>query len=56
MNEFSPINKVLLTGGSGMVGKSILDHNEIKKWKVIAPTRKELNLNNYLSIEKKIQT
>ncbi len=55
MNNLSSINKILLTGGSGMVGKSILNHTEIKKWEVIAPTRKELNLNNYLSIEKLIK-
>ncbi len=55
MSDLKSIEKVLITGGSGMVGKSILNHSEIHKWKIFAPTRNELNLNNYLTIEKLIK-
>ena len=52
MSDLRSIEKVLITGGSGMVGKSILNHSEIHKWKIFAPTRNELNLNDHLTIEK----
>ncbi len=43
--------KILVTGGNGMVGKNILTHQESDKYKIIAPTRKELNLINYKDVE-----
>ena len=36
--------KILLTGGSGMVGRNILEHENKKLHDVIAPTSKDLNL------------
>ena len=36
--------KILLTGGSGMLGQNILNNPLSKKFDLIAPTRKELNL------------
>ena len=36
--------KIFLTGGSGMVGRNILEHSESNKHIFIAPTSKELNL------------
>jgi GDP-L-fucose synthase len=36
--------KILLTGGSGMVGKNLLEHPDQKAFKIIAPTRRELDL------------
>ena len=35
---------VLLTGSGGMVGRNLLEHPEIHKFKLTAPSRKELNL------------
>jgi|TARA_B110000483_G_C18121629_1_gene513836 GDP-L-fucose synthase len=55
LSDLKSIKKILLTGGSGMVGKSILNHSEINKWELIAPRRNELNLNDYQSIEKLIK-
>ena len=36
--------KILLTGGSGMVGKNILEHHEALKYEIFAPSSRELNL------------
>lgn len=46
------IKKILLTGGSGMLGKSILKHPNSNEWEIIAPTRQELDLYNYSETEK----
>ncbi len=54
MSNTQEIKKILLTGGSGMVGKNILEHPNINKWEIVAPTRSELNLNDYSAIEKLI--
>ena len=38
-------NKViLLTGGSGFLGRQIIDEAKQKKYKIIAPRSKELNI------------
>lgn len=50
--------KILLTGGSGMVGRNILEHEHLNCHKIIAPTSKDLNLldpesiKNFLKAEK----
>lgn len=36
--------RVLLTGGRGMVGRNILEHSGAAAWEVFAPTRAELDL------------
>ena len=36
--------KILLTGGSGMLGRNILEHPASSKYKIISPSSKELNL------------
>lgn len=36
--------KILLTGGSGMVGRNILEHEKLKSYNLIAPSSKELDL------------
>ena len=39
-------NTLLLTGGSGMVGRNILEHTRILDWRVLAPSSAELDLTN----------
>lgn len=39
-----PKNLLLITGGSGMVGKNLLEHPLISEWDVIAPSSSELDL------------
>lgn len=52
------IQKVLITGGTGMVGRNFRENHQSHNYKILAPTRDELNLfdfkkiNNYLSTEK----
>lgn len=36
--------KVLLTGGSGMVGRNVREHPEAAHWDILAPSRAELDL------------
>lgn len=39
--------KILLTGGSGMCGSNILEHEKANKYSILRPTSTELNLLNY---------
>jgi len=43
-------NTVLLTGGSGMVGRNILAHPDASNWDIFSPSSKELNLADYRNI------
>lgn len=43
--------KILVTGGNGMVGKNILEHKAVRYYDVISPSRKELNLLDYPSVD-----
>lgn len=47
--------KILLTGGTGMVGKNILEHLSVQKYTFLYPSSKELNLQNYDSVNHYIQ-
>ncbi|WP_044399006.1 GDP-L-fucose synthase [Lacinutrix sp. Hel_I_90] len=47
--------KILLTGGNGMVGKNILDFNQ-QDHHILAPNRKELNLEDFLAVCTYIKT
>ena len=38
------INKILITGGSGMVGRNFVECNNAQNFNIISPTSKELNL------------
>lgn len=40
MNKY----RILLTGGSGMVGRNLLEHPTINRYELLAPTSNELNL------------
>lgn len=42
--------KILLTGAGGMVGQNLLEHPEINKFEILAPSRTELDLRNFSSV------
>ena len=42
---------IYLSGGSGMVGRNIIDHNESNNYKILSPKSSDLNLLNYKNIE-----
>jgi len=46
--------KIFITGGSGMVGKNILEHPKAKEHEIIAPPRKDLDLLDRSSILKSL--
>lgn len=46
--------KILVTGGSGMVGKNLIPILKKSRFKIFSPTRKEMNLNNYHNTRKYI--
>ena len=50
MNLRNNISKILITGGSGMVGKNFLEHNDIKKYSILAPNRSEVDLLNFKQV------
>ncbi len=42
---------ILLTGGSGFIGKNIIESYLFSKYKIKAPSSKELNLTDKTSVE-----
>ena len=46
--------KIFITGGSGMVGKNILEHPKAEEHEIIAPPRKDLDLLDRSSIVKSL--
>ena len=44
------MKKILLTGGSGLVGRNIQEHSSADKWEILAPSRKELDLTDLSSV------
>jgi GDP-L-fucose synthase len=55
MNLQNNISKILITGGSGMVGKNFLEHNDIKKYSILAPNRSEVDLLNFKQVSNYIK-
>lgn len=47
--------KILLTGGSGMVGCNFLLHSFSEKYEILSPTSKELNLLDYNKVQNYIK-
>ena len=45
------VQKLLLTGGSGMVGRNILDHPGAADWEILSPSSRELNLMDAAAVE-----
>lgn len=43
--------RILLTGGSGMVGRNLLEHPALKDFECFAPSRSELDLFDYDAVE-----
>lgn len=48
--------KVLLTGGGGMVGRNVLERINLDRWRIVAPTRRELNLLDYSAVLSRIRS
>ena len=48
------VNKILLTGSTGMVGRCILFNQKSNRYKFLTPNRKELNLLNLLHLAFKV--
>ena len=44
------MGKMLLTGGSGLVGRNIQEHSSADKWEILTPSRKELDLTDLSSV------
>jgi len=47
--------KILLTGGSGMVGKNILEYSRNYNYSFLSPSSEELNLLDYYTVDKYIR-
>ncbi len=47
--------RILITGGNGMVGKNILEHQKASNYEILAPSSSELNLRNFDSVTNYIQ-
>ncbi|OGS80318.1 MAG: GDP-fucose synthetase [Flavobacteria bacterium RIFCSPLOWO2_12_FULL_31_7] len=47
--------KILVTGGNGMVGKNILEHQKAANYEILAPSSTELNLRNFDSVDNYIK-
>jgi len=43
--------KILLTGSNGMVGRNILEHQDIRSFEILTPSSRELDLLNYAAVE-----
>jgi len=42
---------IYVSGGSGMVGKNLIDHIEKENYEILSPKSSDLNLLNYKEIE-----
>jgi nucleoside-diphosphate-sugar epimerase len=47
--------RILITGGNGMVGKNILEHQKASNYEILAPSSSELNLRNSDSVDNYIK-
>ena len=47
--------RILITGGNGMVGKNILEHQKASNYEILAPSSSELNLRDFDSVDKYIK-
>jgi GDP-L-fucose synthase len=47
--------RILLTGGSGMVGRNVLEHSTIGEFEVLAPRSSELDLRDFRAVHAHLQ-
>ena len=47
-----PKKTILLTGASGMVGRNLLEHKDIKSFNILTPSSTDLNLCDCDKLEK----
>jgi GDP-L-fucose synthase len=47
--------RILITGGNGMVGKNILEHQKAANYDILAPSSSELNLRDFASVDNYIK-
>ena len=47
--------RILLTGGRGLVGRNIINHELSKNYELLAPTREQLDLENYAAVKEFIR-
>lgn len=47
--------RILVTGGNGMVGKNILEHQKATNYEILAPSSSELNLRDFDSVNNYIK-
>lgn len=47
--------RILITGGNGMVGKNILEHQKAANYEILAPSSSELNLRDFDSVDNYIK-
>mgnify|MGYP000028696639 CR=1 FL=1 len=48
--------KILITGGTGMVGRNLLEHSDAGQYKILTPSSKELDLRDRNSVKKFLST
>jgi GDP-L-fucose synthase len=48
--------RLLLTGGSGMVGRNILEHPESSEWDILAPSSRDLDLTDAVAVQAFMET
>tara|TARA_B100001063_G_scaffold210454_1_gene208135 strand:+ start:756 stop:1706 length:951 start_codon:yes stop_codon:yes gene_type:complete len=51
MTDNYAIKKILITGGSGMVGRNFFEHHKSKGYSILRPKRTEMNLLNFNEID-----
>ena len=51
MKDNYKIKKILITGGSGMVGRNFFEHNKSKNYSILNPNRTEMNLLNFQEVD-----
>ncbi len=44
--------RVLLTGGSGMVGRNLLEHPAIRNYEIFAPCREQLDISDFVAVQR----
>ena len=51
MKDHHNITKILITGGSGMVGRNFIEHYKSQKFSILSPSKREMNLLNFQEID-----